>query len=369
MSELYPESKQYQCMKIWKLPTNKKHMLKEVCENGDYFASIKKDGYWYQFEKTDNYSYLFSRTISKTTGELSEKSANVPHIVDALKDIPNNTILIGEIYYPSKTSKDVTTIMGCLPQKAIQRQGSNNLLHFYIHDIIEYNGEDLQQTDAIDRYKILKEMFNKYELQKYDFLELAEIIEDDIYNVSMKALADGEEGTVLKLKTGKYTPDKRPAWNTIKIKKSDTIDAIVIGFCEPTHIYEGKELMTWEYWEGQNSNSEWQLMFGECYEDYMQDRTHFRPVTKPYYYGWKTAFELGAYNEDGTIQSIGTISSGLTDELRRGFAEEPEKYLNRVVEIECMEKNNTDKTLRHGFLLRFRDDKQAEECKIKNIFS
>lgn len=369
MSDLYPESKQHQCMKIWKLPTNKKHMLKEVCENGEYFASIKKDGYWYQFEKTENHSYLFSRTKSRTTGELSEKIANVPHIEKALQDIPKNTILIGEIYYPGQTSKNVTTIMGCLPQKAIQRQGSTNLLHFYIHDIIEYKGQDLQQTDAIDRYKILKNMFEELNLKQYDFLELAEIIEEDIYNESMRALANGEEGTVLKLKTGKYYPDKRPAWNTIKIKKSDTIDAVVIGFCDPTHIYDGKELMSWPYWEVQGSNEQWELAIGDFYEDYMQDRSHFRPVTKPYFFGWKTAFEIGAYKEDGTIQSIGTISSGLTDELRAGFAFEPDKYLNKVVEIECMEKNNVDKTLRHGFLLRFREDKLAEECKIKNIFS
>ena len=199
MSELYPESRQYQSMKIWKLPTNKKHMLQEVCSNGEYFASLKKDGYWYQFEKTDNYSYLFSRTKSRTTGELSEKSANFPHIISALDNIPNNTILIGEIYYPNQTSKDVTTIMGCLPAKAIQRQGSENLLHFYIHDIIEYDGKDLQQTAAIDRYNILKNLFKDYNLNNYSFLELAEIIEDDIYNYSMTALANGEEGTVLKL--------------------------------------------------------------------------------------------------------------------------------------------------------------------------
>ena len=369
MSELYPESRQHQCMKIWKLPTNKKHMLKEVCENGEYFASIKKDGYWYQFEKTDNYSYMFSRTKSKTTGELSEKSGNVPHIIKALELIPKNTILIGEIYYPNQTSKDVTTIMGCLADKAIKRQEVKGLLHFYIHDIIEYDGKDLQSTDAIERYNILKQMFDDYNLNQYNFLELAEIIEDDIYNLSMKALADGEEGTVLKLKKGKYFPDKRPAWNTIKIKKSDTVDAFIIGFCDATRDYNGKELMNWCFWEQKDWEGNWSKAYGEFYEEYMNDRSHFRPVTKPYYYNWKTAFELGAYDENGNIKLIGTISSGLTDEMREAFNIEPDKYMNRVVEIECMEKNNVDKTLRHGFLLRFRDDKKAEECTIKNIFS
>jgi ATP-dependent DNA ligase len=369
-TELYPESERIECMKIWKLPTNKRHMLEEVCGNGKYFASLKKDGYWYEYEKTQNYSYMFSRTKSRVTGELSEKSANVPHIMKALDEaLPKETIIIGELYYPGQTSKDVTTIMGCLPDKAVQRQGQKGLIHYYMHDIIKLDGEDLMQTPAIDRYNKLKKLYEENNLSQYDFLELAEIIEEDIYNFSINALAQGEEGTVLKLKEGHYFPDKRPAWNTIKIKKFDTIDAFIIGFCDATKEYTGKELMNWQYWEQCNSAGEWSKAISEFYEEYMNDRSHFRPITKPYYFGWKTAFELGAYDENGDIVKIGTISSGLTDELREGFARNPEQYLNKVVEIECMEKNNIDKTLRHGFLVRFRDDKTAEECTIKNIFN
>ena len=117
---MYPEAKMIEPMKIWKLPDNKEHMLSEVCESGEYFAQEKIDGYWYQFEKTDNYSYLFSRNVSVTTGFLSEKGENVPHIMEALNSLPANTIIIGEIFYPGKTSKDVTTIMGCLSKTAIE---------------------------------------------------------------------------------------------------------------------------------------------------------------------------------------------------------------------------------------------------------
>ena len=42
MSELYPESKQNLCMKIWKLPTNKKNLLKEtIC----FFINIKNNNF------------------------------------------------------------------------------------------------------------------------------------------------------------------------------------------------------------------------------------------------------------------------------------------------------------------------------------
>ena len=108
-------------------------MFPSICASGDYFAQLKKDGYWYMFEKTEHYSYLFSRTTSAVSGTLAEKSANVPHIMDIMNHLPENTIIIGEIYYPGKSSKDVTPIMGSLPEKAIERQnGSYGFLHYYM---------------------------------------------------------------------------------------------------------------------------------------------------------------------------------------------------------------------------------------------
>ena len=95
----------------------------KACDDGTWFAEIKKDGALYMYVKgLGGENYLFGRTISKKTGLLTEKSANIPHIISVLSQLPNGTILLGEIYYPGKTSKDVTSIMGCLPTKAIERQ-------------------------------------------------------------------------------------------------------------------------------------------------------------------------------------------------------------------------------------------------------
>ena len=88
-----PEAECIQAMKIWKLPDGKENMFPEMCINGNYFAELKKDGYWYEFEKTNNHMYLFSRNVSKNTGILTEKLANVPHIKEALQVVPKGTIL------------------------------------------------------------------------------------------------------------------------------------------------------------------------------------------------------------------------------------------------------------------------------------
>ena len=94
IQELYPEAVMYEAMKIEK---GTDALLKVACPSGDYFGQLKKDGFWYQYEKHTNYSYLFSRSTSRATGLQSEKGANVPHIMEALDLLPADTILVGEV--------------------------------------------------------------------------------------------------------------------------------------------------------------------------------------------------------------------------------------------------------------------------------
>ena len=348
-------------MKVWKIPEGREDKFVEVANSGEYFAQIKKDGYWYQFEKTSQGAcYLFSRTISRTTGILTEKLNNVPHIAEALKNIPNGTTLIGEIYYPGKTSKTVTTIMGCLPQKAIDRQKEQGKIHYYIHDIIKYKGKSLIDKEAWERYQILKECWEDCGLAAYPFLELAEVYTEDLQEKVIEVLNSGEEGMVFKKKDCPYSPGKRPAWHNLKIKKVDYTDAICIGFCDATKEYTGKEIETWDYWVRDEDNMRMQ---GRYY-----GQKGYTAVTKGYYYGWKTAIKIGAYDKNGNMKEIGTVASGLTDDLRWDFAKNPDIYLNKVVMLQCMEMDKKSHTLRHAFFKGFRDDKDATDCTISSIF-
>lgn len=130
----------------------------KACDDETWFAQLKKDGALYMYVKgLGGENYLFGRTVSKKTGLLTEKSANVPHIIEAFHDIPNGTIILGEIYYPGKTSKDVTSIMGCLPPKAYDRQFKEGYgpIHYYIYDCLGYNGTSLLKYDNWTRYQVL----------------------------------------------------------------------------------------------------------------------------------------------------------------------------------------------------------------------
>ena len=360
----YPEAKMIEAMKINKIPAGKESMLSSICASGEYFAQLKKDGYFYEFEKTLHYNYLFSRNKSVTTGCLTEKGANVPHIIDALQVVPPQTIIIGEIYYPGKTSKFVTEIMGCLPEKAIERQNKGSLIHYYIHDIIYYDGYDLINLGAEIRYKILEKIFYLHGLDKYDFLELAKIETEDIEEKINEALNSGEEGMVLKKKTSIYTPGKRPVWETIKIKQVDYADVIisdiVFGSIESTT----KEPETWQYWH--SVDSEGNFFKGNGYERYLKGELY--PVTKWAYLGMKTTIILSAFDENNNLKEIGRIKSGITDKMIYDMNENPDNYIGKVCEVQCMSLDKKEHTIRHGFFIRMREDKSAEDCTIKSIF-
>ena len=334
----------------------------KACDDGTWFAQLKKDGALYMYVKGEHgENYLFGRTVSKKTGLLTEKSANVPHIIEAFHDIPNETIILGEIYYPGKTSKDCTSIMGCLADKAIERQnGSYGWIHYYIYDCLEYKGTSLLKYDNWTRYQVLQAIVEKYKLYTYEYIEPAAAVEENIYPAIGAALAAGEEGMVVKKKTAFYEPGKRPM-TMLKAKQVDNIDAVIIGFKDPVIEYTGKEIETWQYWVNGYDGSH--LPVG-CH--YGEDIAV--AVTKHHYYGWKNAIEIGAYDSNGQLKSIGTIASGLTDYMREDMSLHPEKYLHKVCEIQCMMKDNKEQTLRHGFFIQIREDKNENECKISEIF-
>ena len=362
IESLYPEARMIDAMKVWKLPQGKENMLSEVCNSGEYFLTEKIDGCWYEFEKTENHSYLFGRTVSKLSGILTEKSDNVPHLKEALDCLPAGTILIGEIYVPGGTSKDTVSIMGCLPALAIKRQ-EKEPIHYYVHDIIAYDSVNLINSPADLRYKILAAIWEKHNLNQYSFLRLAARVDEDMEAEISRILKSGGEGAVLKKKDYPYTPGKRPAWSTIKVKQMDSIDLICTGFCDATREYTGKELETWSYWERSLNENE-QVVTDMC----QFGVEGWEPITKPYYLGWKTAIRIGAYNDSGELVDLGTVSSGLTDDNKKEMTENPDLWLGHVVALDCMQIDKKEHTLRHPVFKCKREDKDAKDCVISEIF-
>ena len=345
---LYPGSIQIAPMKYAVKPSEKQ--IQEAWSSGEWIAQEKKDGAFYQLEKTDDGNvYMFGRTISKKTGEYTEKSDNFPHIKEWAKVfLPCGVTLIGEIYIPGGKSNDVTKISGCTPTNAYKRQFESSEyqpVHYYVFDIIRFKGQDLCNVPTIIRiedylYDIL--YFSFYE---QTYVELAETYYNNFENHLSNIFAKGGEGMVFKKKDCPYRAGKRTTTSQMfKYKESlDSVDLICIGLEDPTYYYEGKEADTWPY-----KNDDGEL------------------ITKPAYYGWKNAIRVGAY-KDGHIVEIGTVASGLSDTDREDMALNPEKWINTVVEIQCMS-TTKDGALRHPVFRRLRPDKGINDCLYDEIF-
>lgn len=342
MSELYPGSMQTPAMLVSKCPTDWKKKL----ESGDYIGTEKKDGFFYQLERTaDDNIYLFSRSKSKKTGELTEKIANVPHIKEfAENHIPVDSVIIGEVYYPGKTSKDVTKIMGSLPAKAYQRQFETDEfggpIHYYIHDVIRWDGNDLTEIPYNDRIEYVLKLSDNIESP---YIEFATRYTNNLEDILQRIFDDGGEGMVFRHKDSVYQPGKRPK-DIFKIKTEETFDVIVMGFVDPVKEYTGKEIDTWKYW-----------IDGE-------------PVTKAYYHRWRAGFVVGLYDDSGVLCPVGNITSGMTDYMRETASDYPAQYLNHVIEIQCMSVDKNEHTIRHGRFIRMRDDKNPEDCTMESVF-
>ncbi len=373
MSELYLGSHQLEPMKYNGKPSQT--LIDEAFKgNGQWVAQQKYDGALYMLEKIDNeHIYLFARTKSRKTGELVEKSANVPHIIEWAKSLPDDTVLLGEIYVPGGKSNDVTKIMGCTPTNAINRQkgtGYGGFIHYYIFDCIRFNGINLCNTGFVARFKKFQDWFYTQDINVY--VEMSHVYTENFEEKLHNILANGGEGMVFKKFDAIYEPGKRPTKTYFKMKQHmDSLDLVCIGLEDPIRKYTGKEIETWQYWiergeMDQTGACQWIPRHGYYYKEYQSNPHIYQPVTKPWYYGWKNAMTLGLY-KNGELIEIGRVVSGLTDIIREDMANNPDNYIGQVVEVECMS-TTKDGALRHPVFIRMRDDKNSEDCRWEEIF-
>ena len=120
--------------------------------SGDFLGSAKFDGYFAKLVKDEEGNVgLYSRSRN-VNGEFPEKHEWVPHLQPFFDAIPNGSCLLGEIYLPSSPgSKNITALMGCLKEKAIDRQNKGEKLHFYAFDCLAWNGKSNLTMPAAGR--------------------------------------------------------------------------------------------------------------------------------------------------------------------------------------------------------------------------
>ena len=353
--------------KYWSFAKSFKGDPKEETRNmifsGNYLGARKMDGAYYRFIKDMDGNMRLQGLSKSVSGEYLDKLDHVPHLLPYFESLPNGTCLLGEIYFPNNEgSSNVTTIMGCLAPKAIERQTKGAKLHYYIFDVWAYAGRSKMNTKMEERVVLLDDMYNDWaddaNNERHSAVRYIDFASywsgEELWEVLQKTLTAGGEGIVMTKRDTIPSPGKRTARKTLKVKKeiSENIDCFFTGRgTAPTRLYTGKEIETWKYWQNMRTGDK---IEGLMYKDY-KNGVALEPITKPYFNGWSGSLEIGVL-KDGEVYPIGFLS-GLADEIKADAWGQRMK----CIEVTAMEILPTG-GIRHAKLERFRPDLSPEDC-------
>ena len=340
--------------------------------SGDWYGAEKKDGYFAKLIKDEDGNIILYSRSRGVNGKFADKHEWVPHLQPFFDALPNGTCLLGELYLPSQPgSRNITTIMGCLKEKAVARQEKGEKLHFYIFDCLAYAGKSWMSYPAKKRFAFVDDfgIGNEYTSHaKY-------VHGADLNILLQEILARGDEGVVITHKDGLYEPGKRPSKTTLKIKKElkQTIDCFFTGIgSAPTKEYTGKEIETWKYWMNTLTGTK---MNAEMFKEYKAG-CPIIPITKGFYHGWAGSLEIavlrhkvgskckirGVEYNDTEVFPIGWLS-GLPDEMKA----DPNKYAFLPMEVTAMEYDAINHSLRHGKMVGWRKDLTLNDCTFDKL--
>ena len=340
--------------------------------SGEWYGAEKKDGYFAKLIKDEDGNIILYSRSRGVNGKFADKHEWVPHLQPFFDALPAGTCLLGELYLPSQPgSRNITTIMGCLKEKAVARQEKGEKLHFYIFDCLAYAGKSWMSYPAKKRFAFVDDfgIGNEYTGHAH-YVSGA-----DLNILLQEILARGDEGVVITKGDGLYEPGKRPSKTTLKIKKElkQTIDCFFTGIgSAPTKEYTGKEIETWKYWQHQMTGVK---IEAEMYKEYKAG-CPLVPVTKGYYNGWAGSLEIavlrhkigsqckidGVVYEDTEVFPIGWLS-GLPDEMKA----DPKKFAFKPIEVTAMEYDALNHSLRHGKMVGWRKDLTLNDCTFDKL--
>lgn len=326
--------------------------LDNMCKSTTYLAEEKLDGVRTILQFRHDGVRSFSRNIVKKTNWRREYSDSLPHLRDMNIPELEGTILDGESFIPNKTFKEVSSILNCLPEEAIERQKTEGLIVLNAFDILFYKGEDVREERLEVRKGLLRDVVNIIQA-KYGENTVREVpyfdntTEVTIPDYLVKLYLDGGisteaypnftsllsrtkdiksplritlnkkeffeyvvltggEGIILKSKAETYKHKRGREYT--KWKKFLTRDCVLIGFSSPTREFEGKSLLegkTWDYWEDDKEN-----IIERTLDQSQASRLGYTAVTKYHAKKWVGNMRIGVIVTEEDKREIAKTKNG-----------------------------------------------------------
>jgi bifunctional non-homologous end joining protein LigD len=209
-----------ECLPVAKLP-----------EGPEWSYEIKLDGYRLEAVKNAGITTLFSRRGNV----LNEK---FQYIADALKKLPDATVLDGEIVALNEGGRSDFNLLQNF-------RSAETRIHYYVFDVLMFKGKSLIRVPLKERRAILEKI-----VPVNDHISLSPV-DDSAAHLLQFARDQGLEGVIAKRADSPYEPGKRTGlWAKHRISlgqefliggytpgSNGAFDAIVIG------VYQGKDLM------------------------------------------------------------------------------------------------------------------------------
>jgi DNA ligase D-like protein (predicted ligase) len=204
----------------------------KIPDGPQWIYEIKLDGYRAQAVRSDANLTLYSRR---------RKSFNrqFPHVVEALSDLPENTVVDGEILALAESGRPDFNLLQNFRAKASR-------IHYFVFDLLVYQNRDLTRLPLIERRELMRSLL-KFRSPR---IRISDSVEASAADMLGAVRQQGLEGIIGKRKDSFYEPGKRSgAWIKYRVNRgqelviggfvpgSHGLDSIIVGY------YKGGDLV------------------------------------------------------------------------------------------------------------------------------
>ena len=258
-------------------------ILERLWDDPEWIAEEKLDGWRFLVHVggTLERCFMTGRRTSEVTGKLSEKGQCAPCLWPKWDDDLGYTVIDGEVMPPTGAGfRDLAGIMNVTAEQAEVRIAEIGEPHYYAFDLLFLDGEDLREQPYLVRKSKLLKLVPQLANGRIHVVQH----HDDKRGHYERTVAGGGEGVVLKDICGAYGE------NWVKVKKETTLDVVVTGFTDAKFGVTGK------------------------------------------FYGQIGAAKVSVATSTGQMIEVAQVS-GMDDATRRDMTDNPDRWLNTVIEI------------------------------------